>query len=213
MESRTPKSPPPKPPSGRPRTTPRRAAGAAAVLGSVAALGGGAGGALAETTHAAPHRQRPASRRVDPLPAGELALLGAVFGALAAAAPGIARPILGRGVADGTITQAQEDHFLAGLASVKAAEEGGPTAGAGQPAAPAAAPPGPAARELFQRALAAIRAALPTIAAPMVDAALADGTITDAQAARLRGRFSHGPRLGFGLVLRGARAAGATRLP
>jgi hypothetical protein len=183
------------------------------VLGSVAALGG-AGGAVAPTTsHAAASSQRPQSRRADPLPAGELALLGLVFSALAAAAPGIARPILAGGVADGTITQAQEDRFLARLASVKTAEEGGPTAGAGQPAAPAEAPPSPAARELFQRALAAIRSALPGIAAPMVAAALADGTVTEAQAARLRGRFQGGPRLGFGLVMRGARAAGATRLP
>ncbi len=212
MEPSSRQPPPGKPPVKRPRAAPRRAAGAAAVLGSVAALGG-AGSATAATPQAAPHRQRPPSRRVDPLPAGELALLGAVFSALAAAAPGIARPILSRGVADGTITQAQEDRFLAGLASVKAAEEGGQTAGAGQPAAPAAAPPGPAAHALFQRALAAIRAALPAIAAPMVDAAVADGAISETQAARLRGRFLEGPRLGFGLVLRGARAAGATRLP
>jgi hypothetical protein len=169
---------------------------------------------VAQTTgHPSPHRQRPPSRRVDPLPPGEIALLGLVFSALAAAAPGIARPILARGVADGTITQAQEEGFLTRLASVKTAEEGGPTAGAGQPAAPAEAPPSPAARELFQRALAAIRAALPAVAAPMVATALADGTITEAQAARLGGRFQAGPRLGFGLVLRNARAAGATRLP
>jgi hypothetical protein len=46
-----------------------------------------------------------------------------------------------------------------------------------------------------------------------VDAALADGSISEAQATRLSGRFEAGPRLGFGLVMRRAQAVGATRLP
>jgi hypothetical protein len=190
---------------------PRRAA-TVAVIGSMAALGG-AGNAVAQPTHPSQAGPRAQPRRADPRPAGELALLGLVFSGLAAAAPAIARPILSGGVADGTITPAQADRFLAGLASVKAAEEGGPSAGPGQAAVPAQAPPTPAAQALFQRALAAIRAELPVVAAPLLGAAVADGSITEAQASRLRGRFAGGPRLGFGLVLRGARAIGATRLP
>jgi hypothetical protein len=74
-------------------------------------------------------------------------------------------------------------------------------------------PRSPAAQALFQRVFAAIRAELPVLAEPMVAVAVADGAITDAQADRLRGRFDRGPRLGFGLVMRNARAVGATRLP
>ncbi len=180
----------------------------------MAALGG-AGTAAAQTTrHPPPKSPRSQTRRADQLPPGELALLGRVFGALSAAAPAIAAPILARGVGDGTITQAEEDGFLARLASVKGGDGGGrPTAGAGQAAAPAAAPRSPAAQALFQEVFAAIRADLPALAEPMVAAAVTDGTITEAQAVRLRGRFDRGPRLGFGLVMRNARSVGATRLP
>ncbi len=208
-----PKRPAPKGAAGAgPRVGPGRTA--VAVLGSVVALGG-SGSALAHArTHPPPDRQRRPTPRVDTLPAGERALLARVFGALSDRAPAIAKPFLERGVADGTITQAQEDRFLARLDSVKAAEAGsGPTAGAGHPAAPAVAPPSAAAQALFQQALAAIRAELPVIALPMVGAAVADGSITEAQAARLSGRLHQGPRLGFGLVMRNARAVGATRLP
>jgi hypothetical protein len=197
------------PSAGRPRIPPRRAT-AAAVLGSVAALGG-TGTALAQST-GHPPAQRAQSRRADKLPPGELALLGLVFGALSAAAPAIAKPILARGVGDGTINQAEEDGFLARLASVKGGDGSRPTAGAGRVAAPAAGPPSPAAQALFQRVFAAIRAELPVIAAPLVATAVADGTISQAQAVRLTGRFAQGPRLGFGLVMR-ARAVPATRLP
>jgi hypothetical protein len=179
----------------------------------MAALGG-AGPAVAQTTrHAPPTSPRSQARRADKLPPGEHALLNRVFGALSAAAPAIAAPILARGVGDGTITQAEGDGFLSRLASVKGGDGGGPTAGAGQAAAPAAVPGNPAAQALFQRVFAAIRAELPVLAEPMVAAAVADGTITDAQAVRLRGRFDRGPRLGFGLVMRNARSVGATRLP
>ncbi|MCA1689542.1 MAG: hypothetical protein LC720_03600 [Actinobacteria bacterium] len=104
--------------------------------------------------------------------------------------------------------------MAARLASVKTADgHSGPTAGAGRAAAPAEVPPGPGAQALFERVFAAIRAELPVVAEPMVAAALADGTISEAQATRLGARFRQGPRLGFGLVLRGARSIGATRLP
>ena len=193
MDSRDPQPPKAKPPSRRPGGTPGRAT-AAAVLGSMAALGG-ASTAAAQTTRHAPPAPRSQTRRAIKLPPGELALLDRVFGALSAAAPAIAAPILVRGVGDGTITQAQEGHFLARLASVKGGDGGGPTAGAGQAAAPAAAPSSPAAQALYQRVFAAIRTELPALAEPMVTAALADGSITEAQAVRLRGRFDEGPSL------------------
>lgn len=188
-----------KPASGGWRA-PGRAA-AAAVLGTVAL--GGAGNAVAQTTgHRSTDRQRRQSRKADALPAGERALLGRVFSGLSAAAPDIARPLLDRGVADGTITAAQEERFLGRL---RAAE------GDAAPP-PADAPPSPAAQALFQGVFGAIRAELPVIARPLVAAAVADGSITPAQAERLTGRFEAGPRLGFGLVLRHARALGSTRL-
>lgn len=211
--------PDPRPPVPKPAPGWQRAGGAraaAAVLGSVAALGGGTGSAIAQTTggHAQRSGERRQSRRAQELPAGERALLSAVFSALSQQAPGIAKPILDQGVGDGTISQAQEDAFLDRLASVKSAAGGsGPTAGAGQPAAPAEVPTSAAAQLLFQRALGAIRADLPVVARPLVSAALADGSISEAQATRLSGRFDGGPRLGFGLVMRNARAVGATRLP
>ena len=191
-------------PSRRPRRAPRRAT-AAAVLGSVAALGG-AGSAVAQTTsgHRLSDTQRRPSRKADPLPAGERALLDQVFSSLSAQAPAIAKPILEVGVGEGTISRAQAERFLAGL---RAADRPGPTG------LPAAAPPSPAGHALFQRVFAAIRGELPVIALPLLLAALAEGAISEGQAARLRARFERGPQLGFGLVLRGARAAGATRLP
>lgn len=187
----------------------------------MAALGGGSN-ALAQgpSTQHRPERPRRQSSRANTLPAGERALLGRVFGALSDAAPSVARPILAAGVADGTITQADQDRFLERLDSARTAElprlrgtgNGGPTAGAGQAAAPADAPR-PEGRLLFQRALAAIRAELPVVADPLLRAAVADGSITESEATRLRGRFERGPRLGFGLVLHDARRVGATRLP
>ncbi|MGI8802852.1 MAG: hypothetical protein ACR2KV_11860 [Solirubrobacteraceae bacterium] len=210
MDPRDVKPPAPKP--GRPRVMPTRTA--AAVIGSVAALGGAGSAAAQVTGHPAPDRQRRQGRRAEAMPAGERALLTRVFSALSAQAPAIARPTLAAGVGDGTITQADEDRFLARLESVRTAEHGaGPTAGAGRAAARAGAPPSLAAQTVFQRALAAVRAELPVVAAPMVSAALADGSITAAQATRLSARFGEGPRLGFGLVMRGARSVGATRLP
>jgi hypothetical protein len=173
------------------------------VLGSVAALGGAGSAAAQVTGHPATGRQRRQSSRAEARPAGEQALLAQVFGALSGRAPELARPILAGGVMDGTITAAQEDRFLARLESV-----GGP-----ERPAPPAPPPGPDGQAVFGRVFAAIQAELPLIALPLVAAAVAEGAITEAQAARLRGRFSRGPQLGFGLVMRNARAAGATRLP
>jgi hypothetical protein len=209
----------PRPPAGKRGPGGRRAA--AAVLGSVAALGGAGGSAAAAQSLAGAgggHQPRTAerrqSRRAQELPAGERTLLSAVFSGLSRQAPAIARPVLDAGVAAGTITQAEENGFLARLAETAADGSGLPTAGAGHTAAPAEAlPSNPDGLLVFRQALAAIRAELPVVAEPLVAAALADGSISAAQATRLTGRFEAGPRLGFGLVLRGARAVGATRLP
>jgi hypothetical protein len=156
-----------------------------AVLGSVAALGGATGSAAAAgpPATASAHRPARAARRADPIPAGELALLGLVFASLAAAAPAIARPLLDRGVAGQTITQAEADAFVARLAAVDA------TPAADSAAGVAPSTPTPAAIALFQSVFNAIRAQLPLVAKPLVRDALAAGTIDQAQADRIDQRM------------------------
>ncbi|HWH10418.1 MAG TPA: hypothetical protein VG165_04775 [Solirubrobacteraceae bacterium] len=162
-----------------------------AVLGSVAALGASAGSAAAATTPARSVQRSTAirvARRADPAPAGELALLGLVFAALSAAAPAIARPLLARGVADETITEAEADAFIArlvGIDSTAATVEIGPSR--------------PAARALLQGVFNAIRAHLPAIAAPLARDAVAAGSLTPAQAARIEQRIAVRAQLGLDL--------------
>jgi hypothetical protein len=206
---------------GRRRATGRgaRPAGSSravvAVIGSVAALGGSAGSAAAATTPARTARPTAAARtarRADPLPAGEIALLGLVFAGLAAGAPAIARPLLDRGVAERAITPAEADAFLARLAAVDGAAPGGAGADGGVGAAGGVGAGadggvgadgrvgagfrqvdrgalGPAALALFQDVFSAIRRQLPQVAKPLVSEAIAAGEITEAQARRIEQRL------------------------
>jgi hypothetical protein len=156
-----------------------------AVLGSVAALGGAGGVAAAATPPAGlgAHRTARAARSADPTPAGELALLGLVFAGLSACAPALARPLLSRGVDDQVITEAEADAFIARLADVDATD----AATAADGVSPGT--PTPAAIALFQSVFTAIRRHLPVLAKPLVDDALAAGTITQAQANRIEQRM------------------------
>jgi hypothetical protein len=170
------------------------------MLGSVAALGGSAASAAAApapTGAGWPTASARTARRADPLPAGEIVLLGLVFAGLAAGAPGIARPLLDRGIADCAITPAEADAFLARLATV---DGGGPA-----PADPGArlgsrsaidegrvqatGTPAPAALAVFQNVFSAIRRQLPEVAKPLVLDAVATGEITQAQARRIEQRL------------------------
>ncbi len=191
-----------------PRRAPVRSTGGrtvVAVLGSVAALGGSAasasaaGAAASIPSRSGQHAPR-ATRRADPAPPGELALLGLVFTALTAAAPAIAGPLLGRGVAAGDITQAEADAFLARLVS---ASEDGSSRGAagGEGSSPEAssresaaaydglAEPTPAAVTLFRTIFDAIRRQLPVIARPLVAEAVSAATVTEAQGRRIEERL------------------------
>lgn len=210
------------------RRAPRRAARPAgggravvAVLGSVAVLGGSAGSASAATTPtsaARPTATARTARRADPLPAGEIALLGLVFAGLAAGAPAIARPLLDRGIADRVITPGDADAFLARLADVDVGGGAGAAVGGGAAAAGAGAAVGgaggvgagspadnstragmrstvshqaqsPAALALFQDVFDAIRRQLPQVAKPLVIDAVAAGEISQAQARRIEQRL------------------------
>lgn len=162
-----------------------------AVLGSVAALGASAGSAAAASAPAGAGLRSTANRvarRADPAPPGELALIGLVFAALTAAAPAIARPLLDRGVAGSTITQAEADAFIARLAG-----------GDSTPATVEIATASPAAPALFQDVFNAIRAHLPAIAAPLAADAVAAGALTPSQAARIEQRIAVRARLGLDL--------------
>jgi hypothetical protein len=183
-----------------------------AVLGSVAALGGATGSAAAATPPARAGSQRVArsARPADTIPAGELALLGLVFAGLSALAPAIARPLLGRGVASATITEAEADAFIVRLIGTDPGAGGasgvppgsgtgaGGTAGALHGTGPSlgAGTLSPAAAALFQSVFTAIRSQLPVIAKPLVADALAAGTVTEAQARRIEQRMSVRAHLG-----------------
>jgi hypothetical protein len=189
-----------------------------AVLGSVAALGGSAGSASAATTPtraARPTAAARTARRADPLPAGEIALLGLVFAGLAAGAPAIARPLLDRGIAERLITPGDADAFLARLADVDVGGgAGAAVGGAGTAVGGAVAAVGgtggvgadsstragvrstvghqaqsPAALALFQDVFDAIRRQLPMVAKPLVLDAVATGEISQAQARRIEQRL------------------------
>lgn len=175
-----------------------------AVLGSVAALGASAGSAAAAPTARAGQRSVAVrtARRADPLPAGELALLGLVFAALSAAAPAIARPLLDRGVAGSEITQAEADAFIARLAGVDS------TPAAADAAGVPIGTPTPAGIAVFQSVFNAIRGQLPAIAKPLLADAVDAQTITPAQATRIEQRIALRAHLGLGLP--GADAGGFT---
>jgi hypothetical protein len=205
------------------------------VLGSVAALGASAGSAAAATTPTSSvgGQRTPVARtarRADPMPAGELALLGLVFVSLTAAAPAIARPLLDRGVASRAINEAEADAFIRRLTGADGAEQatrasstfpassgldagdaaGGATGPAGDAAGDAnGAAAGdatgagrltPEAAALFQSVFNAIRGQLAVVAKPLIGDAVDAGTITAAQAARIEQRLIVRAHLGTRLA-------------
>lgn len=184
-----------------------------AVLGSTAALGAGGMAAVQAATATGASRAsgtttngrgRAAASTANcefagrRLPAGERKALEQVWQAVATQAPSIAKPILDQAVTDKKITQAQEDAFLARLSR---APGKGP-----EPSTAEAPPPGPPTAQEFavrRQVFEAIRRQLPSIAKPILDKAVADKSITQAQEDQILKRLTDGPAgmkpgIGFG---------------
>ena len=186
----------------------RRGVGVAAVLGAASAIGGAGAATLVEGSAAAASTRPDIRRGVfggTSLPASVRGVAQRIFDAIRGQAPAIAKPLLDEGVATGTITQAQEDEFLTRLSQPLPDSRSGPPPGSSTgapsgspPAKPdgnAATGPGGAAltaaqRQLFASVFGAIRKQSPTIARPLLDQAVADGTITQAQADQISARLT-----------------------
>ena len=126
----------------------------------------------------------------DPAPADQglspaaRAVLEGVLATIAARAPSIARPILDRAVADGSITRAERHELLRELS--------GPRAG-GDDEEPGTTPASFGARVVMREAFAAIRRAAPGIARPILDEAVGAERLTAAQEQRILERLRIGP--------------------
>jgi hypothetical protein len=110
------------------------------------------------------------------------AVLDQVYGRIAAAAPAIATPIVDRAVAEGRITRVCRHELLRELSAPDAAVE-----------APGTAVVDLEARRVLREALAAIRAAAPAVAAPILDEAVAAERLTPAQRERVLDRLRTSP--------------------
>jgi hypothetical protein len=180
-----------------------------AVLAGASAIGGVGtatlldGSATAASTR--PHVSRRGPFGGTLLPASVRSVAQQIFDAIRVQAPAIAKPLLDQGVAAGTITQAQEDRFLTRLAQPLSDPRSGPPPGSstGAPSGPPPAKPDgnaatgpdgaaltPAQRQLFASVFGAIRKQSATIAKPLLDKAVADGTITQAQADQISARLT-----------------------
>ena len=156
---------------------------------------------LPETGARAPRRiavfgsasaERASRAAAPPPPASTRAVLERVFAQIGAQAPLIARPILDRAVAEGTITLDERDELLRELADPQAiAEQEDAKSRAG-------------ARIVVTEALAAIRLAAPAIAEPILRAAVAEERLTPAQSGRILERLRSSPGAAFRVAHPGA---------
>jgi hypothetical protein len=145
--------------------------------GAVAAL---ATGAVALFGASSASAQLPPTLPVGPTPGTHAGPFGGfglfkgiidVFGAVRTAVPGIAAPIIAQGVTDGTITQVQADELTA-LFTV----HHGLMGGMGHT------PLAPEQRTVLHSVMQAVLTQLPAIAQPVLDADVASGDLTQAQA-------------------------------
>jgi hypothetical protein len=130
--------------------------------------------------------ERPSRANVEAPPSAAREVLERVFAEIAAQAPLIARPVLDRAAAAGAITASERDELLLELAEPQAsrdADDGSGRSGA--------------VRTVLREALAAVRRASPSIAEPMLRAAVADGLVTAAQEERILTRLSASPASSF----------------
>ena len=107
-------------------------------------------------------------------------MLERVLAAIAAEVPRIARPILDRAVAEGTISREERHALLHELTDPDRAPAG-------------ACRLSPGARGVLREALAAVRRASPQIAAPILHEAVADERLTEAQERRILERLRSSP--------------------
>jgi hypothetical protein len=117
-----------------------------------------------------------------------------IYDGVHAQAPAIAKPLLDAGVRAGTITQAQEDSFLTRLSQQAPRRSDRATADSSRLGLDGGAMPTVAQRQLFASVFAAIRDATPAIAAPLLDRAVADGTIAQTEADRISARLAPAAR-------------------
>jgi hypothetical protein len=114
-----------------------------------------------------------------PLSPAARAVLERVLDSITSSVPTIAKPILDRAVAEGTITRAERHELLQELSD--------PTD------MPGAAPASIAARRVLREALAAIRRAAPGIAGPILEDAVDAERLTAAQQRRILERLGTSP--------------------
>ena len=108
------------------------------------------------------------------------AVLERVIEAIASSASSIAKPILDRAVADGTITRAERHSMLLELSDPTTAGEDPPDVSQD-------------ARRTLREALAAVRRAAPAIARPILDEAVQAERLTPAQERRILERLRASP--------------------
>jgi hypothetical protein len=179
-----------------------------AVLGAASAIGGVGTATLVDGSAVAASRPTHVRRGAfggTSLPASVRGVVQRIFDAIHGQAPAVAKPLLDQGVAAGTITQAQEDAFLTRLSQPLPDPRSGSLPGSptGAPSGPppakpdgnAATGPGgaaltPAQRQLFASVFGAIRNQAPTVAKPLLGQAVADGTITQAEADQISARLT-----------------------
>ncbi len=162
----------------------RKALVAAGVIG-VAGSGAVAMAATNQSTagQSKPAHERPDRRALGPIraDADTRAVLDAVRKAVLEQAPGIVQPILDQAVKDGKLTQAQADTAEQALADLKAGK---------RPSADALALlRDEQARAVVRQATQAVAKQAPTIAGPIVDQAVKDGKLTQAEGDRLKQRL------------------------
>lgn len=176
-----------------------------AVLGAASAIGGAA--PLVDGSAASAYTRPPIRHSLfggTSLSTSARAVAQKIFDAIRAHAPAIATPLLDQGVAADTITQAQEDAFLTRLSQPLPDRPSAPSTGSSggtpslQPPAmadrttgtgPGGADLTPAQRQLFASVFGAIRTQAPAIAKPLLDQAVADGTITQTRADQISARL------------------------
>jgi len=125
---------------------------------------------------------RPVAGEEPPTVPPVRAVLEQVLASIAQHTPSIAEPILDRALAEGKITRVERHALLRELGDPEAAR---PPEGAAASSVPA--------RRVLREVLAAVRRAAPTIAEPILDAALDSERLTAAQRQRVLERLRTSP--------------------
>jgi hypothetical protein len=159
--------------------------------------------AFRETTAQGPRRiavfgslsaQRASRAGVEAPASAARAVLELIFAQIAEQAPLIARPILDRAVAEGTLTSVERNELLRELAE--------PDSTGDAPAAATGVRLG--ARAVLSEAFVAIRLAAPGIAQPILREAVADERLTPEQSRRILERLRSSPAAAFRATRSGA---------